>query len=180
MNIDCRWLLRSTWPLLIALGLGGCAAPLHGPERAASEEVQPAAPGSYYLTLSRLSAGEFARERSDLAASSTLESQLRLAQLLGHPRQQPPELARALGLLEHVAKAAGASPGQRALARLLIDNYGERQRQEQLLDKLGAQLRDSQRKAVELQEKLDALADIERTLPVAPRSGRTGKLGSER
>lgn len=180
MNIDCRWLMRSSWLLLIALGLGGCAVPFHPPERAGSEDAPPIATGGYYLTLSRLSAAEFARERSELAASSTLESQLRLAQLLGHPRQQPPELARALGLLEHVAKAAGASPGQRALARLLIDNYGERQRQEQLLDKLGAQLKDSQRKAVELQEKLDALADIERTLPVAPRSGRTGRPVGER
>lgn len=180
MNIDRRWLKRSTGLLLIALGLGGCAMQLHWPERAGSEEAPPAAPSGYYLTLSRLSAGEFARERSELAASLAPESQLRLALLLGHPRQQPPELARALGLLEHVAKAASANPGQRALARLLIDNYGERQRQEQLLDKQGAQLKDSQRKAVELQEKLDALADIERTLPVAPRSGRAGKPGGER
>lgn len=180
MNFDCRWLKSSTWLLLLGLGLGGCTVPLHWPERAGGEDAPRAAPSGYYLALSRLSAAEFARERSELAASSTLESQLRLALLLGHPRQQPPELARAIGLLEHVAKAASASPGQRALARLLIDNYGERQRQEQLLDKQGAQLKDSQRKAGELQEKLEALADIERTLPVAPRSGRTAKPGSER
>lgn len=180
MKIDWQYACRPARLLLIALGLGGCSMPLHWPERGGSEEVPAAASGAYYLTLSRLSAGEFARERSDLAASAAPENQLRLALLLGHPRQQPPELARALGLLEHVSKAAGASPAQRALARVLIDNYGERQRLEQLLEKQGAQLKEGQRKAVELQEKLDALADIERTLPPAPRSGRSGKPGGER
>lgn len=180
MKTDCRLGASQAWLLAIALGLGGCAASIPCPERVCGGEGVPAAVNAYYPALSRLSAAEFGRERSELAASSTPDSQLRLALLLGHPRQQPSELARALGLLEHVAKAASASPGQRALARLLIDNYSERQRQEQLLDKQGAQLKDSQRKAVELQEKLDALADIERTLPVAPRSGRPAKPGEGR
>ena len=38
-------------------------------------------------------------------------------------------------------------------------------------EKLAQQLKESQRRSGELQEKLDALADIERSLPVRPTAG---------
>lgn len=163
--------------LLLALALAGCAGrwpeALHG-------ERPPAAIEAYYLSLARLSPGEFARERSELAAQSGPDNQLRLAMLLGHPRQQPPELARAITLLEQVGRTAAATPGQRAQARLLIDNYNERLRQEAALERQAVQIRDSQKKVAELQEKLDALAEIERTLPAASRAQPGTRQGGTR
>lgn len=173
MKASRPYFLRPTLPVLaIACGLAGCTAVPPAPERSAGAAEGAAAAG-YYLGLTRLSAGDFVRERAELSAAATPEGQLRLALLLGHPRQQPPELARALALLEPLARSAAATPAQRALARLLIDNYGERLRQESLL-------KESQRKALELQEKLDALADIERTLPAASRTAPAGKPAGAR
>ena len=48
----------------------------------------------------------------------------------------------------------------------------QRQRLESQLDKQAQQLKDSQRKVSELQDKIDSLADIERTLPQRPRTTR--------
>ena len=92
--------------------------------------------------------------------------------VLGHPRGQT-DLARALTLLEAVLKSTDTGAvGLHPLVRLLADNYGERQKLEGQLEKQGQQLKDSQRKVSELQEKIDDLADIERTLPQRPRATR--------
>ena len=56
------------------------------------------------------------------------------------------------------------------LARQVADNYQERLKLESQLDRQGQQLKESQRKASELQDKLDSLADIERTLTPRPRA----------
>jgi hypothetical protein len=61
---------------------------------------------------------------------------------------------------------------------VLADNYGERQKLEVQADKQGQQLKESQRKALELQEKIDGLTEIERTLPQRPRA--TRPAGGER
>lgn len=47
-------------------------------------------------------------------------------------------------------------------------SQAEQRRQEQLIERQARQLRECQRKVQELQEKLDRLADIERSLPVRP------------
>ncbi len=100
--------------------------------------------------------------------------QLRMAMLFGNPRGQP-DLAKALNLLDAVLKSSDpVAVGLQPLARLLADNFGERQKLEIQFDKQGQQLKDSQRKAAELQEKIDNLADIERTLPQRPRATRPG------
>jgi hypothetical protein len=168
--------------LALAALLGGCAS--EAPVVAAPASVQgvpnPGDDGqasalAYYQSLQRMSAAQLGRERAMLAAvPSSPGIQLRMAMLLGNPRGQP-DLAKALSLLDAVLKSSDpVAVGLQPLARLLADNFGERQKLEVQLDKQGQQLKDSQRKAAELQEKIDSLADIERTLPQRPRATRQG------
>ena len=169
--------------LALTTFLGGCVS--DSPVTAASASVQ-AAPNlgddggqasalAYYQSLQRMSAAQLGRERAMLAAVPQSPGiQLRMAMLLGNPRGQP-DLAKALNLLDAVLKSSDpVAVGLQPLARLLADNFGERQKLEIQFDKQGQQLKDSQRKAAELQEKIDNLADIERTLPQRPRATRPG------
>ncbi len=130
---------------------------------------------AYYQSLQRMSPTQLNRERAILAAVPPAPGiQLRLAMLLGYSRGQP-DLPKALSLLDAVLKSSDpVAIGLQPLARLLADNFGERQKLEAQLDKQGQQLKESQRKAIELQEKIDGLADIERTLPQRPRATRPG------
>jgi len=123
----------------------------------------------YYHLLQRMTPAELTRERQTLASiPSSPAVQLRQAMLLGMPRMTT-DLPRALALLEaiqrsHVPEAASLHP----LARLLSTQYQERIRLETQSDRLAQQLKESQRKRDELQEKIDALADIERSIPIRP------------
>ena len=165
--------LPSALLLSLCLILAGCAGNPFGPRKPTYDEPGPLPPLAYYQMLSRLTPSELNRERMVLAAlPANPNTQLRTAMLLGAPRA-PQDIGRALGLLEHVLKSSDpAALSLQPLARLLADNYSERQRLDGQLDRQGQQLKDSQRKAVELQEKIDGLADIERTLPARPRSQR--------
>ena len=90
--------------------------------------------------------------------------------LLGHPRVQQ-DLGKGLALLDSVLKSSDpAAQLFHPLARQVADNYLERLKLEGQVDKQGQQLKDSQRKIGELQDKLDSLADIERTLTPRPRA----------
>ena len=91
--------------------------------------------------------------------------------LLGQVRG-PMDLYRALALLEAVLKSGDpAAASLHPLARTLANQYQERLKLEMQNEKLAQQLKESQRRSGELQEKLDALADIERSLPVRPTAG---------
>jgi hypothetical protein len=163
--------------LVAGCGVTPALAPPSGPAAATpaalGEDAGPLSALAYYQTLQRMTPVQIARERQVLAAlPPTPNTQVRIAMVLGHPRGQP-DLARALTLLEAVLKST--DPGAvslHPLARLLADNYGERQKLEGQLEKQGQQLKESQRKTIELQEKIDGLADIERTLPQRPRATR--------
>ena len=181
MWLDDSFTRRTGWSAcVLALMLAGCASdPQNGaasvPRVAQVDEVSPAlAALSYYQSLNRLSPAQIARERALWAGTNSPAGQLRLAMLLGHPKG-PIDLPKAQALLDGLLKSTdpAASPLQ-PLARLLADNYGERLRLEGLLEKQGQALKESQRKAAELQEKIDGLADIERTLPQRPRATRQG------
>jgi len=162
--------------MVVAIGLAGCAALSPGKGKPSYDEPGPLPPLAYYQFLSRLSAAELSRERMVLAAlPQNPNTHLRTAMLFGHPRG-PLDLGKATQQLELVLKSNDpAAVSLQPLARLLADNYAERQKAEGQLDRQGQQLKDSQqqlkdsqRKALELQEKLDGLADIERTLPIRP------------
>jgi hypothetical protein len=168
----------------VALGallmlFAGCAAtppaPVPTAPVAVSDDAGPLPALAYYQMLQRMTPAQINRERSVLAAlPPTPNNQVRTAMVLGHPRGQQ-DFTKALALLDGVLKSAEpAALGLHSLARLLADNYVERQKLEAQLEKQGQQLKDSQRKAVELQEKIDSLAEIERTLPQRPRATRSG------
>jgi len=169
--------------LVLAVLLGGCAsdspvaaapASIHGVPSPGDDGGQASAL-AYYQNLQRMSAAQLGRERAMLAALPQSPGiQLRMAMLLGNPRGQT-DLAKALNLLDAVLKSSDpVAVGLQPLARLLADSFGERQKLEIQLDKQGQQLKESQRKVAELQEKIDSLADIERTLPQRPRATRPG------
>lgn len=126
----------------------------------------------YAQLLSRMSAVELARERRVLAAiPQSPATQVRLAMLLGQPRGAT-DLPRALGLLERVQKSGDpAAVSLYPLVQTLTVHYQERQRLQAQNDKLVQQLGESLRRSAELQLKLDALADLERSLPVRPTGG---------
>lgn len=170
---------RRLLPFMIASLVGGCA--LNPPEERppAPLEVPGVLPVlAYYQSLQRMSVADMSRERTALAAQAAGPgNQLRLAMLLGHPRGAQ-DLNRALGLLDSVLKSPEPSAQSlHPLARLLADNFNERLRLDMQVEKQGTQLKEqlkeSQRKAVELQEKLNGLADIERTLSPRTRTPRS-------
>lgn len=163
-SLRCR-LAALAWMAAFMLA-AGCAMPL-----AKKDETTPEAALAYYQGLSRMTPAELGRERMVLAAvPQTPYTQVRMAMLLGHPRVQQ-DLGKALSLLDGVLKStAPAATVFHPLVRAVADNYLERTKLEAQLEKQGQQLKESQRKATELQEKLDSLADIERTLTPRPRA----------
>ena len=179
-------------PLVIvwSLILSGCTSTTLGNTNAQSDVMAtfPMSPLLYHQLLSRMTPAELGRERMVLAAlPNTPNTQVRTAMLLGYPRAHQ-DLAKAISLLDGVLKSTDpVAAALHPLARLLADNYSERQRMDANLDKQGVQLKESlrkteesQRKAVELQEKIEGLADIERTLPPRPRAGRVSGTGGAR
>lgn len=155
-------------------------APAAPPTRLVRLEGQQGILLGYYQQVQRMSAGELARERSHLATLvATPAIQLRQAMALGQSRSVA-DLSRASALLESVLKRTdpGAAVLQ-PLARLLADQYSERLKLESQLDKLNQQLKESQRRGDELQDKLNALAAIERSLPPPPANGRAGATGAK-
>lgn len=138
---------------------------------------------AFHRSLAALSAADLARERRQLGAERSAEARMRLALLSLHPRTV--NLPRARALLESVLAAQDAdAQAMHDLARLLLDQVGERLRLDALNDRLaqqaernGAQLELSARQLDEararadaLQRKLDALAEIERDLSAPPRA----------
>ncbi|MGA9394634.1 MAG: permease [Azonexus sp.] len=166
--------------LLLAAFLGACSitpsvvkAPTVVMPATVSEEGSAVAVLNYYQTLQRMTPAQINRERSFLAAlPATPNTQVRMAMILGHSRGQQ-DFTKALSLLEAVLKSSEADAvSLHPLARLLAENFGERQKLEGQVEKQSQQLKESQRKTAELQEKIDELADIERTLPQRPRARR--------
>jgi len=166
--------------LLLAALLGACGvtpsavkAPTVVMPATVSEEGSAVAVLTYYQTLQRMTPAQINRERSVLAAlPATPNTQVRMAMILGHSRGQQ-DFTKALSLLETVLKSGEADAvSLHPLARLLAENFGERQKLEAQVEKQAQQLKESQRKVAELQEKIDELADIERTLPQRSRARR--------
>ncbi|THF66964.1 hypothetical protein E6C76_00795 [Pseudothauera nasutitermitis] len=90
------------------------------------------------------------------------------AMVLSRPGGQA-DLTRARALLDAVLAGEDEDAlAVRQLARLLADNVGERQRLGRLIERLEARLAASEQARATLQEKLDALTEIERSLPTRP------------
>jgi hypothetical protein len=90
------------------------------------------------------------------------------AVLLGLTRNNG-DLGRALALLDPLLRspASEAAPWQ-PVARLLAARYAEQRRVEEQLERQNQQVRDNQRKIEQLNEKLEALKAIERSITNRP------------
>lgn len=90
--------------------------------------------------------------------------QMQLAVALMHSNQ-PVETARALGLLQRVAaNAATDAAPYRPLARLIAQRLMEQRKLEEAVDRQAQQLREQQRRIEQLNERLEAMRAIERSL----------------
>lgn len=124
---------------------------------------------AYQEQLRQLPAGELgaelARQNAALAASGNAPAvALELSLVLAQTRN-PADTQRALALLDPIARTP--TPEQQpwqGLARLLLVRLVEQRRLEEQLERQAGQLRESQRNVQQLNEKLEALKAIERSL----------------
>jgi len=153
-------------------------APATGASEAAAGVAAPDAVGTvlaFHHATRALAPTELTRHRAASAERGNSPVGLMERALLF---SRPPggNIARAIALLDAVlASDHPDAPTLQPLARLLADQLLERHRLEAVnerltvqLERTGQQLKDSQREADELQEKLEALTEIERTLPARP------------
>ncbi|RYX97125.1 MAG: hypothetical protein EOO28_05080 [Comamonadaceae bacterium] len=118
----------------------------------------------YADRIRSLQGNELNAEISRLNDATLPADQMRLAIALSQTRQLY-DLVRAQELLQRI-QANASEEGQRfhSLARLYGARLAEQRRVEDLLDRQGQQLRDTQRRLNETNEKLEALKEIERSL----------------
>lgn len=179
-------MLRTGLALFSAIMMGACTAPPRVTQDPPPEPV--VLPSTtvkidetammpllgYFQLLLRMTPQELTRERTMLTTiPQTPATHVRMSMLLGLTRT-PADLNRAQNLLEAILKSTDpAAVSLFPLARLLSSQYNERQKNhmqnEKLVaqsEQLGQQLKESLRRSAELQEKIDALATIELSLPV--------------
>jgi hypothetical protein len=158
----------------LLLAMAGCAN--RTPQAPAATVKQVAMAGTlddlwiYHRSLKRLSQQELARELQALNArqgGAMLAMEKALALGLTHDSA---DLVRAQVQLNNVLMANDAEADKfKSLAELLWGNYAEMRRLAESADKANQQSRENQRRLDQLNEKLEALKNIERTLPGAPR-----------
>lgn len=171
-------LLLSTLAMLSVSACGGWSgqggeAPRSLSSANAADTAMVANLLAYPEHLARMTSAELSRERNALSAQMpTPVVKTRLALLF----MQQHDLLRAQSTLDSMLKSADTLPGALLpFVRLIHQQVGERVRLEQLVQRQASQneqqaqqLRESQRRVAELQEKIEALADIERSLKARP------------
>ncbi len=118
----------------------------------------------------RMSSADLSKEIARLTEleESAVETPLLLAVALAQTRQ-PVDTARALGLVQRVLGNNGpAALALHPLARLMESRLLQQRRLEDQLDRQNQQLRDAQRRNEQLNERLEAVRAIERSLTTRP------------
>ena len=117
---------------------------------------------AYADRLRQMQSAELTQEITRLADVKTPQEQLQLSLALSQLRLLP-DLVKAQELL---ARVIGNPDGAalHPLARLLASRYAEIRRFEEQIDKQAQQIRDTQRKLDQTNERLEALKAIERSL----------------
>ncbi|MES2347591.1 MAG: hypothetical protein V4641_08465 [Pseudomonadota bacterium] len=176
--------------LLLGLSLAGCSlnSPMPAPPPQMEvnlpppppvQEVAPLAPPdevgpllSYHQQLRKMSQGDMLKELSGLGLqqrSPRVAVQMGMVLML---TRGSGDLARAQALLDSVATATDTESAPfKALAQLLSSNCAETRRLADHADKLLVQQKDSQRRIEQLNDMLEGLKTIERTLPARPAPG---------
>jgi len=140
----------------------------------ASTEPGDAAPDPVARVLAesdrilRLAPAELAREIARLTEieEASPDTPLLLATALAQTRQ-PVDSARALGLVQRVLTQP-ASQGLHPLARWMESRLLQQRRMEEQLERQTQQLRDAQRRIDQLNDRLEAVRAIERSLTTRP------------
>jgi len=146
------------------------AAPARPAELAELGELQSLL--IYHQELRALGPAELAREWAGLGAlPRSLAGAIRKAMVLGQGRSGGDWL-QAQAQLDSALATAPPGDALRPLALLLAARLAEQRRLGEANDRLGQQLRDSQRRNDQLSEKLEALKAIEQRLPAAAGAAR--------
>lgn len=124
---------------------------------------------AYHQNLKALSPAELSRELNNLNTQpKTPVGSMRKAMALSISRNAN-DLSLAQIHLDTVLSSTDEdAEALKPLARVLGTQWTEQRRLADALDKLNAQARENQRKTDQLNEKLEALKTIERTLPASP------------
>ncbi len=152
--------------------------PLAEPPREAGPQASAPAPDASPVTqalayadrVQRMAAADLAREVTRLgdAEDTPAASPLNLALALAQTRQ-PVDTARALALVQRLlGQGDGAAQALHPLARLLEARLLQQRRLEEQLERQAQQLRDAQRRTDQLNERLEAVRAIERSLTARP------------
>lgn len=163
-----------------ALLLSACAATAPPRPPVAACPPPPSAPApdgavnellAYQAGLRLLAPAELGKVLQEKdAPDGGARAALRRAMLLA-AQKGPGDLGRALALLDGV----GADDKTfKPLALFLAAGYADARRQDEALERLNQQARDGQRRNDQLNEKLEALKNIERTLSVRPAAAKPG------
>lgn len=155
--------------------------PVHAPVEPVTEaDLATRRALAHHEVMKSMPAPELAQEIARLSALPPApETTIDLAMALMLTRNGG-EQNRAIGLVEPLAKSLTVeNQAWQPLARLLLARLQELRRLEDLLDRRNQELRDSQRDVKQLNEKLEALKAIERSLeprssvttPAAPANG---------
>lgn len=165
--------------------LGGCAAPqviqkpvlVEAPPRVVVvADPQVAELLAYQNSLRLMTPSELVKAQLDLARLDHAPQNTIRRAMLQATLRTPGDLARAQTLLDTVAQATSKEAQLLApLAQVLSAQYGELQRQNDTIDKLNGQLREAQRRNDLLNEKLEGLKNIERSLSVRPGAASGGQ-----
>ncbi|KON82284.2 permease [Azoarcus sp. PA01] len=169
-----RWCVGKTFFAVLTAGLLGACANLAAPGSGGDERAVESAI-EYYHFVRKLGPAELERERDALAVGGS-DPLNQLLQAIALARPPGSNVPRALALLEVVeASARPEAVALRPLARLLADQFAEQRRLEtaarsltRQLEHTGQHLKESRRHARQLEEKIEALTEIERTLPERP------------
>jgi hypothetical protein len=125
---------------------------------------------AYHASVRLMTPSELAKAQQDMAAQdASAKNNLRRA-MLAATVHGTGDLARAQALLEPIAQSTD-QPALAPLAQLLSAHYAETRRQDEAIEKLNGQVRDAQRRNDQLNEKLEGLKNIERSLSVRPAAG---------
>lgn len=176
-------MIKLSAPLLAAcaLLLAGCAAP---PPKQTPVLVQVpprivvvADPKltellAYQASLRAMTPSELVKAQLELArADHAPHNTIRRAMLQATLRT-PGDLARAQTLLDSITQASSDEAKLLApLAQFLSGQYADLRRQDEAVERLNGQAREAQRRNDQLNEKLEALKNIERSLSVRPAAG---------
>jgi len=123
----------------------------------------------YYDYLRKQPAAELVKEydkaRQGLAQSKTDANRVRVALLLALPNAPFHDSAAALGLLNELTKETRTtSHSLHGLAGLMAMLIAEQQRASSSVDELSQKLKDEQKRADALQEKVDGIKNMEKNL----------------